>query len=109
MVSTSLCLLAATVLAHSDLETTTPSDGALLKTIPAHIVFAFTKRTRLTQVRLVHDESPSIDLDLGNQTTFATRFKVPLMNRGGGRYHIEWRGLSGDGHPIRDTITFRIE
>lgn len=104
-----LALAAAPALAHSGLDSTTPENGAELAQAPPHVVLTFAKRIRLTRVRMTHDTGDAIDLDLGGQTTFATRFELPLMDMGSGPYRIEWRGLSADGHAMRNTFTFRVQ
>ena len=104
-----LCLMATPVYAHSKLDTTTPEQGAVLAEVPPHIVLTFAKRIRLTRVWMTHDDRPPVDLDLGDQRTFATRFVVPVTDMGGGLYRIEWRGLAGDGHAMRGAFTFRVE
>ena len=70
---------------------------------------SFAKRIRLTRVRLIHGDRAPADLDLGDQKSFATRFVVPLAGMGSGLYRIEWRGLSGDGHAVRNAFTFRVQ
>ena len=95
--------------AHSGFDTTTPQNGAVLAEAPPHIVLTFTKATRLTRVRLTHDEHSAVDLDLGDLKTFTTRFVVPVANMGSGLYRIEWRGLAGDGHVMRGLFTFRVK
>lgn len=104
-----LLLSATTAFAHSKLNTTAPTNGAVLAQAPPHIVLTFAKRIRLTRVRMTHDAGDAIDLDLGEQTAFATRFKLPLKDMGSGLYRIEWRGLSGDGHAMRKTFAFRVQ
>ncbi|MDE0256147.1 MAG: copper resistance protein CopC [Rhodospirillaceae bacterium] len=104
-----LFLGATTAFAHSKLNTTEPADGAVLAQAPARIVLSFAKRIRLTRVRMTHNAGDAIDLDLGKQTSFATRFELPLKDMGSGLYRIEWRGLSGDGHAMRKTFTFRVQ
>ncbi len=104
-----LFLGATTAFAHSKLNTTEPADGAVLAQAPPHIVLTFAKRIRLTRVRMTHDAGDTVDLDLGEQTAFATRFELPLKDMGSGLYRIEWRGLSGDGHAMRKTVTFRVQ
>ena len=104
-----LILLSATAaLAHSKLNTTTPANGAVLAQAPASIVLNFAKRLRLTRVRMVHDDGPALDLDLGGQKSFRNRFTVPLAGKGGGLYRIEWRGLAADGHVMRGGFAFRV-
>ena len=102
-------LMAAAASAHSRLNTTAPADGAVLAQAPAHIVLTFAKRLRLTRVRMIQDDGPALDLDLGGQKSFKTRFTVPLAGKGRGLYRIEWRGLSIDGHAMRGRFGFRVK
>ena len=103
-----LALAATPALGHSAVDATAPENGAVLAQAPPHIVLTFAKRIRLTRVRMTHDAGDAIDLDLGKQTAFATRFELPLEDMGGGLYRIEWRGLSGDGHAMRKAFSFRV-
>ena len=100
-----LALAASPALAHSALDATAPENGAVLAQAP-HTVFAFARRIRLTRVRMTHDDGNAVDLDLGRQTAFATRFAPPPVDMGRGVYRIEWRGLSGDGHAMRRAFAF---
>ena len=104
-----LALAAPPALAHSDIDTTAPENGAVLAEAPPHIVLTFVKRIRLTRIQLTHGDQAPEDLDLGDQKSFATRFVVPLTDMGSGLYRIEWRGLSGDGHAMRNSFTFRVQ
>lgn len=104
-----LALTATLVLAHSGLDVTVPENGAELTDAPTHIVLSFTRSIRLTRVRMTHDENETVDLDLGGQTVFATRFVLPLFDMGRGVYRIEWRGLSADGHAMRNEISFKVK
>ena len=58
---------------------------------------------------MTHDDHSAVDLDLGKQTAVATRFVVPLRDMGSGLCRIEWRGLAGDGHAMRDAFTFQVK
>ena len=104
-----LALAATPALAHSGLDTTAPENGAVLAEAPPHIVLTFAKQIRLTRVQLIHSDQAPADLDLGDQKSFATRFVVPLTDMGSGLYRIEWRGLSGDGHAMRNAFSFRVQ
>ncbi len=110
IVLAALFVLAATaVSAHSRPDTTAPADGAVLARAPAQIVLTFAKRLRLTRVRMIHDDGPALDLDLGGQKSFRTRFALPLAGKGRGHYRIEWRGLAADGHVMRGGFAFRVK
>ena len=104
-----LAFAAASALAHGGRHTTSPENGAVLAEAPSQVVLTFTRRVRLTRVRLTRDESEAVDLALGSQTSFASRFVLPLTNAGRGIYRIEWRGLADDGHIVRGTFTFQVE
>ena len=108
LISGLLALAAVAAQAHSGLDTTEPEDGAVLTDAPRHIVLTFDEDIRLTRVRMTLDDTIEVELDLGDQTTFATRFLVPFENRGSGLYRVEWRGLSHDGHAMRNAFTFRV-
>ena len=104
-----LALATTPVLAHSAVDATAPENGAVLAQAPPNIVLTFAKPIRLTRVRMTHDAGNAIDLDLGGQTAFASRFELPLKDMGSGLYRIEWRGLSEDGHAARRTFAFRVQ
>ena len=104
-----LVLAVTPALAHSTVDTTAPEDGAVLAEMPPQIVLTFAKSIRLTRILMTHDDEDPIDLDLGEQTAFATRFELPVEDMGSGLYQIEWRGLSGDGHTMRSAFTFRVQ
>ena len=104
-----LVLAATPALAHSGHDTTAPGNGAVLAEAPPHVIQTFAKRIRLTRVRLTHGDRAPADLGLGDQKSFATRFVMPLTDKGSGLYRIEWRGLSGDGHAMCNAFTFRVQ
>ena len=71
-------------------------------------MLTFTKRLRLTRVRMTRD-GKGVDLDLGGLKGFAARFAIPVRGSGPGSYGIEWRGLAADGHTMRGAFSFRVE
>ena len=101
-------LMTAAALAHSKLDTTFPAHGAVLAQVPPHVRLDFARDIRLTRVRMIYADRPAVDLDLDGQKAFATRFLVPLISGGKGRYRIEWRGVAADGHAMRGAFTFRV-
>ena len=100
--------LASGVYAHSKVDTTTPSDQAVLVEVPALIDLDFAKKIRLTKVELTYESDPTVPLDLGGQTRFERAFSLPIQNLGDGSYHIEWRGLGMDGHAMQGEFTFEV-
>ncbi|TMM51176.1 copper resistance CopC family protein [Sulfitobacter sabulilitoris] len=104
-----LSLLATGVLAHSPLKATTPADGAVAGAVPTEVTMTFMRDIRLTRVQATHADHDPVDLDLGDQTSFATGFALPLEGMGPGTYVIEWRGLGDDGHPLTGRFGFTVE
>ena len=103
-----LAFAASGALAHSKIGSTVPADGAVLAAMPSEIVLTFSKRLRLTRVRMTGGDKPS-DLDLSGLKAFATRFAIPVAVAGKGLYRVEWRGLAADGHAMRGAFSFRVK
>lgn len=97
------------VAAHSDDMATMPADGDVVQAVPDAIIFTFDDAIRLTRIEMTHVGHPSVDLDLGEQQSFATEYSVPVIGMGGGTYQIEWRGLGIDGHPVQGEFSFEVE
>ena len=102
-----LVVVAAAALAHSKLGTSVPADGAVLARMPAEIVLTFSKRLRLTRVRMSGDGGRTVELEAAK--AFGTRFAIPAKGGGKGAYRIEWRGLAADGHAMRGAFSFRVK
>lgn len=100
-------VLAAGALAHSKLGASIPADGAVLAEMPAEIVLTFSKRLRLTRVRMTRDGGKAVDLKAAK--SFHTRFAIPVKGAGNGAYRVEWRGLAADGHAMRGAFSFRVK
>ncbi len=104
-VATSVSLASA----HSDDMTTMPADGDTVQMIPESVMFTFDDAIRMTRVQLNHASHTEMDLDLGDQQSFATEYSLPMMDMGAGTYLIEWRGLGIDGHPVEGAFSFVVE
>ncbi len=101
--------LATSAFAHSRVDNTTPENGTTIATVPSDISFQFAKKIRLTQVNMLHEDHPSVRLDLGEQTSFGREFSLPLEGMGEGTYRIEWRGLGADGHAMQGDFSFTVD
>ena len=104
-----IAIWATTVLAHSPLDGTIPSNEAILSELPAEVLMDFKGDIRLTRVTLSHDCSRAINLDLAGQKTFAQEFALPMEDMGTGIYVVEWRGLGADGHALNGKFSFTVK
>lgn len=95
--------------AHSPLQKTTPTNGAIVSEIPAELVLDFKGKIRLTRVSLTREGDPAINLDLSGLKGFLSDYSLPIEPMGSGDYVIKWRGLGSDGHAMNGTFGFTVE
>lgn len=99
---------AATASAHSPLGETVPANDATVTEVPSEIVLDFKGDIRLTRVTMTHADHEA-DLDLEGFDGFLSDYAIPMQDMGAGTYHIEWRGLGSDGHPMTGSFSFTVE
>ncbi len=102
-------LISTSAYAHSKVNKTVPENGAMLTAIPVHISFQFAKKIRLTKVEMIHAQDEAVTLDLRDLNGFEKDVSVPLQGMGSGVYHLEWRGLGADGHPMQGEFMFEVQ
>jgi methionine-rich copper-binding protein CopC len=106
------CLMAALATAparaHSELRRSSPAQGAVLSAPPATVDLVFNERVQLTALRLRGPDGREIALPERHRIREAQEESLRLPPLGPGEHRIEWRAISGDGHPVGGTIAFRI-
>ncbi|WP_135506409.1 copper resistance CopC family protein [Roseovarius aestuariivivens] len=102
-------LLPTVAYAHSKMDATSPTDGAVLNEAPTEIAFTFSGKLRLTKVEASHSSGGAQTIDLSDHTSFTNEFTLPIDPMGPGSYDIEWRGLGTDGHAMQGSFTFNVE
>lgn len=100
---------ATSALAHSPLDSTTPANEAVVTQMPTEVLLDFKGDIRLARVSIIHADTHSMDMDLGEQTAFTQEFTLPMHDMGPGEYVIEWRGLGDDGHAMNGTFSFVVK
>ena len=104
-----IAIWATGALAHSPLDGTTPANDATVAQMPTEVLMDFKGDIRLTRVAITHADTPSVDMDLGEQTAFMQEFALPMHDMGVGVYVVEWRGLGDDGHALNGNFSFTVE
>ena len=100
-------LLAPTALAHSELVSSDPADGATLDAAPTTVSFTFNEPLMPDFVRFVATDPSGATGDLpvssveGPTATIDWPATAP-----GGEWRVNYRVVSQDGHPIEGGITF---
>lgn len=104
-----ITLAAGTALAHSRQEVTIPADGAVLPRPPGIVSMTFDTPMRITLIRLTSEttgETFELERSDGMQPVIDFRATPPQLPNG--RYAVEWRGLSQDGHAMQCRFAFEV-
>ena len=108
-----VALLAAplAVLAHAELDTATPADGAVLDVPPTEIVLTFTEDLDPSRSSIVVVDAGGATVASGGEvgTSDLRRMTLAVANLTAGAYEIRWTsGSAVDGDIARGTTTFTV-
>lgn len=101
--------VAAPVMAHSELRTSEPENGARLVAPPAAFVLRFNEPVQLTALTLRDGMGRQTRVALPGDTTPRAVERLAAPPLAPGPWQLEWRAISADGHPVRGTVRFTIE
>ena len=94
--------------AHSKQEVTVPHDGAILASPPDVVSIAFDAPMRITVIRLTSEAGDTFELERSDDMQPVTEFRATPPALPHGRYTVEWRGLSADGHAMKGRFSFEV-
>lgn len=100
-------LVSGGALAHAHLERSVPADGSVLHAPPAQLVLSFSEPGRVT-VLWIEDAAAKRTKVKSLPDKSAREVTVTLPVLAPGRYLVEWRVLSDDGHVMPGRIRFTI-
>ena len=100
--------LAGAAAAHSRPDATVPANGEVATAAPAVIAISFDKPMRVTWIELTDAGGNAFALERTDEMAPVTRFEATPPPLPAGRYTVEWRGLSADGHPMRGRFSFEV-
>ena len=101
-------LAAGEIHAHSKQETTFPEDGAVLAVAPDFVSLSFDAPMRITMISLTSEAGDTFDLERSDAMEPVTELRATPPPLPEGRYTVEWRGLSSDGHPMKGSFSFEV-
>jgi methionine-rich copper-binding protein CopC len=108
---TLLVIFAPPAYAHDELVASTPANGATLPALPTHVTLFFEEPPVSGYTHVVVLGPGGAVLSSGAPVTRGAQVSVPVGARRGvtaGRYLIEYRIMSDDGHPVSGTIAFLV-
>lgn len=95
--------------AHSKQTSSMPADGAVLDAAPEMIGMTFDRPIRITFIRLTDEAGAEVPLDRDDAMAAVLEFAAAPEALAPGRYVVEWRGLSEDGHPMEGAFSFEVK
>ncbi len=106
-VAISLTGAVAPALAHAQLVTADPVDGAVLAAAPKQLTLTFSEPVRPLVARLIHPNGRTELLtDIGEKGTAIVLALPDGLERG--THILSWRVASSDGHPIGGGLLFSV-
>ena len=105
-----LVLYAAPASAHATLVTSTPGDGARLKSAPASVSITFDEPVSISYFHVIDPSGDRVEAGTpthpgGDGTKIAVNLRPGL---GDGTYVESWRVISADSHPVAGTVRFVV-
>jgi copper resistance protein C len=106
------CVLGASALAHTKLESSMPQANAVVATAPTQVRLQFSDPLELpfSKVKLVDEkgavvEASKIAVDGANPKALVAT--VPALRSGA--YRVQWSTVTRDGHKVKGEFAFRVK
>ncbi|MEQ3551742.1 copper resistance CopC family protein [Pseudonocardia nematodicida] len=104
-----LLLGAAPAWAHTELESSSPAEGAQLAQAPPEVTLTFNEDVAADTATVTVTGPDGADAVAGPATAEAGTLTVPLRPLGpAGDYTVDYRVISDDGHPVEGTVPFTL-
>ncbi len=95
--------------AHSELIAMSPKNGATVSTAPTRIVFTFSEDVNADFSRVKVLDEKGADVSGGGTEVSGNIVSQPLQaDLGPGTYHVAYKIVSADGHPVSGTAQFTV-
>ncbi len=99
-------LWTATALAHTHLVRSTPADGAELASAPSEAVLVFARPITMATAKIESTEGFKATLTPPPSAQAEVHLKLPALAPG--RYQLNWRAASADGHVMSGHLSFTV-
>jgi methionine-rich copper-binding protein CopC len=93
--------------AHAHLQKSSPADNSVITASPPNLVLNFSEAARLTALSIQKDEEPKQNLK-PLPSTSAQQISVALPPLRPGKYSVNWRVVSDDGHMMAGALHFTL-
>ena len=100
--------LAAPAHAHDELVSSNPADGAVLDTAPSEIELVFSSELMDLGNQVIVEDAAGTNLAESEPVLTRETLVQAVPALDAGEYKVNWRAVSGDGHPITGTFSFTV-
>ena len=108
LLAASLLALTAVAQAHTHLKEATPADKSVVNAAPTSLVLKFSEAAKVTALTLHHEGAPDQKLTPSPQGASA-QFTAALPKLLPGKYSVDWRVVSDDGHIMSGQLSFTFD
>jgi methionine-rich copper-binding protein CopC len=102
-------LLSPVLLAHTELQESTPADGAVLQEPPAALELKFSADVQLLKLEIANADGAAQDIAFTASASAAKAFSVPLPAMEPAAYSVNWTILGADGHRMEGSLSFLVD
>lgn len=106
--STVVPLTGTPALAHNELRSSTPTNGAALTSAPPSVVLTFVEEVDAKSVKIAATGADGRSIAQGAPQTSGYLVTQPLNATLTGTYTVAYRVVSLDGHPVQGTVKFSL-
>lgn len=108
LVAAALLSLTAIAQAHTHLKEATPADKSVVNTAPTNLVLKFSESAKVTALTLHKDGEADQKLTASPDTASA-QVTAALPKLSPGKYSVDWRVVSDDGHIMSGKLSFTFD
>jgi len=103
-----LMLLPFAAQAHTELQESTPGDGAIIKAAPGHLDLVFNGLVKLIKFEVmgVGHEMPT---KFEPQADAMANYRIETPGMHPGQFTVNWAVIGADGHTVTNTFSFNVD
>lgn len=108
LVAAALLALSAVAQAHTHLKEATPADKSVVNTAPSSVVLKFSEAAKVTALTL-HKDGEAEQKLTASPDSASTQVTAALPKLSPGKYAVDYRVVSNDGHIMKGQLTFTFD
>jgi len=103
-----MLLFSGVLLAHSNIKSSSPSDGEMLNESPEIISLAFLNPVKLIKLKLVGSDQKEVKTDFKPSMSDRSEYRISPEKLPDGEYTVFWTIMGVDGHKMKDEFKFKV-